>query len=311
MKRTCVVLIIVCIMAAANNAHAKHNTGARCLSFGIGARASGMGEAMGAIADDTSAIYWNPAGLGFIQNMQIMAAHYQLYPDISNGCYHNFMGGIMPLGKNNGVVGSGIIYLSQGDYPIMKDYDGLGALEQTGECHARDIAWIVSYGRMFEKNMAIGGGIKYIDSKLYTDHDGHAMAIDLGVLARDVGRKGLSVGVSLTNYGDRIYYQGKAQADALPLALRLGLGYRVNDKLLLAADLNQQIHDKYIGINLGIEGYLMNNFIVRAGYFDKGAGLKGITYGFGVPCGRHRFDFANTPGGDLGRINKMTMGMGF
>ncbi|MFH1860252.1 MAG: PorV/PorQ family protein, partial [bacterium] len=303
MKRACVVLIIMC-MIVANNVHAKHNTGAKCLIFGVGARASGMGEAMGAVVDDASSIYWNPAGLGFIQNMQFMATHYQLYPDISDGCYNNFMGGVMPLGKSNGVIGGGIIYFSQGTYPVMKDYDGLGVLEQTGECYARDIAGIASYGRMLGKNMAVGGGIKYIDSKLYVDYDGHAMAIDLGVLAKDVVRKGLSVGVSLTNYGNKIYYQDKPQADVLPLALRFGVGYRLNDEIILACDINQQVNDKYTGINLGIEGYLMNNFIARAGYLDKGAGLKGITYGFGVPYGRYRFDFANAPGGELGRINK-------
>lgn len=311
MRRMCFCLFMVCtmMMVVVNDACARHNTGAQFLGFGIGARASGMGEAMGAVADDASAIYWNPAGLGFIQNMQVMAAHHQLYPGISDGFYHNFMGGVMPLGKEMGVIGGGVIYVAKGSHPIMKEYDGLGALEQTGEFYSRDMSWIVSYGRMLRNGIAVGGGIKYIDSKLYVD--GQAMAVDLGVLAKDVVRKGLNVGVSLTNYGNKIYYQDKYQADALPLTLRIGAGYRINDELLLACDINQQINDKYIGTNLGIECYLMNNLIARAGYFDKGAGLKGLTYGFGVPYGRYRFDFANAPGGELGRINKVSVGMGW
>ncbi|MEK7275328.1 MAG: PorV/PorQ family protein, partial [Candidatus Desantisbacteria bacterium] len=286
MRKLYLWLIMLSMITAINDAYAKHNTGAKCLTFGIGARASGMGEAMGAVADDVSAMYWNPAGLGFIKDMQVMTAHHQLYPDISNDFYHNFIGGVMPLKvdkKNKAAIGAGVIYLAQGINPIMKDYDGMGTLEQIGEFQSRDIAAIVSYGQRLKENIAVGAAIKYIDSRLYVNYDGHAAAIDFGVLARDVTRKGLNVGVSLANYGNKIYYQDKPQADALPLTLRFGIGYRINDEFLLAADINQQINDKYIGINLGIEGYLVNNFIIRAGYFDKGAGLKGLTYGFGVP----------------------------
>lgn len=311
MRRIYLCLIIVCMILIVNDAQAKYNTGAKSLSFGIGARAPGMGEAMGAIADDTSAIYWNPAGLGFIQNMQVMAAHHQLYPDINDDFYHNFIGGIMPLKESKGAIGVGIIYLAQGINPIMKSYEGMGILEQVGEFQSRDIATMLSYGQRIKGNIAVGATIKYIDSKLYIDYDGHALAVDLGVLARDVTKKGLSVGMSLTNYGNKIYYQDKPQADDLPFSMRFGIGYQINNEFLFACDINQQINDKYIGINLGLESYLTNNFIVRAGWLDKGAGLKGLTYGFGVPYGRCRFDFANLPGGELGRINKVSVGMGF
>ncbi len=314
MKKLYFCVIMLSIITAINDAYAKHNTGAKCLTFGIGARASGMGEAMGAIADDASAMYWNPAGLGFIQNMQVMASHHQLYLDISDGCYHNFIGGVMPLKvdkKSKGVIGTAIIYFDQGVNHGMEDYDGMGTLKQTGDFQSRDIAAIISYGQRLNENIALGATMKYIDSKLYVDHDGHAIAIDFGVLAKDVTRKGLNVGVSLANYGNKIYYQNKPQADALPLTLKFGIGYRINNEFLLAADINQQINDKYIGINLGIESYLVNNFIVRAGYFDKGAGLKGLTYGFGVPFNRYRFDFANLPCGELGRVNKVSVGMRF
>src|SRR5512138_2608050 len=37
---------------------------AQFLKIGIGARAVGLGEAYGAVADDSYALYWNPAGLG-------------------------------------------------------------------------------------------------------------------------------------------------------------------------------------------------------------------------------------------------------
>ena len=38
-------------------------TTAQFLKIGVGARASAMGEAFTAVANDASALYWNPAGL--------------------------------------------------------------------------------------------------------------------------------------------------------------------------------------------------------------------------------------------------------
>jgi long-chain fatty acid transport protein len=40
-------------------------------TFGVGARARGMGGAFRAIADDWSAAYWNPAGLAYLENNEL------------------------------------------------------------------------------------------------------------------------------------------------------------------------------------------------------------------------------------------------
>ena len=39
--------------------------------LGVGSRAMGMGGAYVGIADDYSALYWNPAGLGQIRRMEV------------------------------------------------------------------------------------------------------------------------------------------------------------------------------------------------------------------------------------------------
>ena len=41
---------------------------AEFLTIPVGARGIGMGSAYSAVADDISAIWWNPAGLGFLEN---------------------------------------------------------------------------------------------------------------------------------------------------------------------------------------------------------------------------------------------------
>src|ERR1035437_6997831 len=48
------------------------------LKLGVGTRATGMGCAFTSIADDASAAYYNPAGTGKLQGLELMAETYIL-----------------------------------------------------------------------------------------------------------------------------------------------------------------------------------------------------------------------------------------
>src|SRR5262245_56052429 len=52
------------------------------LRIGIGARATGLGETFVAVANDPSAIYWNPAGLASIQRSELLLSHIEWPADI-------------------------------------------------------------------------------------------------------------------------------------------------------------------------------------------------------------------------------------
>ena len=63
------------------------------LRMGVGARALGMGGAFTGIADDPSAAYWNPAGLGQIHNFQLEFMNVNLPFDRT----FNYFSAILPL----------------------------------------------------------------------------------------------------------------------------------------------------------------------------------------------------------------------
>jgi len=67
---------------------------AQFLKIGVGARASALGDAFVAIANDVSALYWNPAGLVQFKNDEIIFSHNKWVVDIN----HDFLGGVYHFG---------------------------------------------------------------------------------------------------------------------------------------------------------------------------------------------------------------------
>lgn len=68
------------------------------LKLPVGARALGMGSAFVALADDATAVYWNPAGLVFASQRQAWAEHAEQFGDLVN---HDFLAFQLPLAKTS------------------------------------------------------------------------------------------------------------------------------------------------------------------------------------------------------------------
>src|SRR2546426_4819186 len=84
------VLVAASALAAAGPARAQLKLGDQrvgtssgsFLRIGVGARATGLGESFVAVANDPSAIYWNPAGLASLQRSELLLSHIQWPADI-------------------------------------------------------------------------------------------------------------------------------------------------------------------------------------------------------------------------------------
>ncbi len=63
-----ILVVVACVLSSAPSAMADYPV---ITSRGIGARALGMGNSFVSLADDFSAVYWNPAGLGFVPIREI------------------------------------------------------------------------------------------------------------------------------------------------------------------------------------------------------------------------------------------------
>src|SRR5262245_8506075 len=81
------------IAAAPVTAHAQSSLGGQragtssgtFLRIGVGARAVAMGESFVAVANDPSAIFWNPAGLASLQRNEVGLSYVQWPADVDYG----------------------------------------------------------------------------------------------------------------------------------------------------------------------------------------------------------------------------------
>ena len=128
------------------------------LKIGAGARAVGMGETFVAIANDVSALYWNPAGLEQFTDDEVMFGHAEYVIDIKHeffGITHHFTSG--------DAVGLSVISLHMQDMPVTTETQPFG----TGQYFSfGDIAVGLTYARKMTDQFSFGITMRYIEETL-------------------------------------------------------------------------------------------------------------------------------------------------
>ena len=114
-------------------------TAANFLEIGVGSRATSMGDAYVAVANDVSSIYWNPAGLASVSNSSALFMVQPWLVEIDM----LFAGGAVVV-PNVGVIGLGITHLDYGEMDVtnLEYQDGTG--ERFG---ASDMAATLTFSR--------------------------------------------------------------------------------------------------------------------------------------------------------------------
>jgi len=173
------------------------------ISLGTG---SAMGDANVAMTNDLMSIYWNPAGLGYMDKSE---AKFSNQPYIVNtGVQFAGVGIVVP---RVATLALGVTHIGFGETEVTT----LSYPEGTGEKYtANDYAVSLSAGRRLTDWFAFGATAKYIASQIWhTTASG--TAIDLGVIvnthffsSKGRGLDGMNIGMSISNYGGGLSYDG-------------------------------------------------------------------------------------------------------
>lgn len=244
------------------------------LNMGIGARAMGMGGAFISVADDSTAIYWNPAGLGTINKYSIAAmgqsvgaGQWETIKDISPS--FQFIGFTFPVNTfripyvNNetNTFGFGIVSLSLDEIPLTSvDQNGVIIRDTFADSES---AYYFSYGfPVADQNASLyfGTTIKYIMQSFSKISDGNASGYDIeaGMLC---GFGNLNLGLVFQRGVQLMWANGRR--DSGPMVTKLGISKKLpvykSLSLLGSADLVQR-QGQPLNINLGGEfGYEMQS----------------------------------------------------
>jgi len=195
-------------------------------------RAPGMGNAGVAIADNASAVFWNPAGLAFQdKGTQIAFTHANWLPNFNTDLFYDYLVGRTYI-DGIGTIGGHITYLNLGEQERRGETGQL-----LGTFNSYELAAGLSYAYRLNENWALGTGFRFIYSRLTPNIDvsgqtakaGTSVGLDLATLYKSSEfnlferSSQFSAGLNLSNIGPAIQYTDDAQSDPIPTVLRMGV----------------------------------------------------------------------------------------
>ncbi|MDE2956923.1 MAG: PorV/PorQ family protein [Bacteroidota bacterium] len=277
-------------------------TAAEFLSIPVGARATGMGGAVAASTADATSMYWNPSGLGRMEQASFMAEHASWLAGIN----FNFAGAAIPT--RLGTFGLSVTALQTPSMLVttVEDQEGTGETFRAAS-YAAGLSW----GRAMTDRFAFGATVKLLNERIWHS-SATGLALDVGTVFVTPFR-GIRLGASIANFGTKMQMTGddllvvsdidpvnrgnnesnrahlKTERFGLPLMMRIGLATEVisteSMRLTVAADVLSPNNSRQF-VNTGIEMGLLGDLLqVRAGYselflrdsirsFTVGAGLR-------------------------------------
>ncbi|MEX0686670.1 MAG: type IX secretion system outer membrane channel protein PorV [Balneolales bacterium] len=240
-------------------------------------RTAGMGNAGAAVADNASAVFWNPAGLAFQSGNEISITHANWLPQFDVGLFYDHLVGKYEI-DGIGVVGGHITFLNLGEQTLTDP----GSPDPRGTFSSYEIASGLSYGFKINENFSVGTGLRFIFSNLVpantqvggqTARNGTSVAFDLaGMYKSNTFRvfnrnASISTGFNLSNIGPPIQYADEAQKDPLPTLLRVGWSYTMDldadgfNTLTLANDFSKiMARNDTSGQAMGVAEALFNSW---------------------------------------------------
>lgn len=283
-----IIGILILIPHLAGYANGPGTSAASFLKIGIGARASAMGDAFTALAQDGTSLYWNPAGLTYLTEKEILATYNSWFEEIKQG-YLSF---IFPSSK--GKVGLGISYVDMGKIEGRDEYGN-----PTGDFTASDTHIFIGYANKF-KRTSWGITLGWLEDTIKNDKKNVFLG-NVGFLYPVSDR--FSLGLVAQNIGSKLGY------DPLPLTFKLGAASKLKN-VTFALDIAKPQDDE-VYYCLGAEWWLRDALALRAGYKTNQDAGEGWSAGLGFKFGRSDLDYAYVPYGDLGSTHRISWRMTF
>jgi hypothetical protein len=298
------------------------------LKIGVGARGVGLGETFTAIANDASALYWNPAGLTQFSENQVIFAHTEYVVDIK----HEFAGAAYHLTPTD-VLGFSLTSLHTDEMEVTTETQPMG----TGRYFKfGDLGLAASYARRMTDQFSFGVTVRYVDETLDRIHMRGIMT-DLGTFYW-TGLGTSRFAIVITNFGADVTPSGEVsgygdtttssfQSFSPPTVFKLGFAMEPwemeRQRITTSIELNHP-NDNAENVHLGMEYAWDTWLFLRAGvkrtigepfFGHDNSSSNDVTLGFGVAAtvtqARVNFDYAYANFNLLGSVHRVSLSVSY
>lgn len=239
------------------------------LKLGVGARGVAMGESFVAVANDASALYWNPAGLVQFSGDQAIISHTDYVVDIK----HDFLGIVHHFDESD-AAGIAVSSLHMADMEITTETQPFG----TGQYFTfGDVSVGLTYARKMTDQFSFGATVRYVEETLDVLKMRSVM-VDLGTYYwTGIGNSRFAVVIA--NFGADVAPKGTVtqlsgaevssfQSFSLPTVFKLGFAMDPiltdNERLTTSVQLTHP-NDNAENVRLGAEFGWQNTLFLRGG----------------------------------------------
>lgn len=265
-------------------------------SWGLGARAEALGRAYASLADDAAALYWNPAGLAFLERTEVSFAYGAPFREVGGVALGDAVVAkplIYSMGEEAGGVGS------LGTLAAALAFRRAGGIVEANEAGPTgrtfadtDVELYLGYAHTLGDKGAFGLTLKNVTRKT-ADYSDSGFGLDLGGTFEPL--TDLTLGAVLRNViAPNIRL--KALKNAPPLTLEIGAGYDLFGLVSPVASI-AVTREAFYDVGAGVEITPVKYVALRGGYYT---GDERARAGLGFALGDFRFDYAMRIGGPLG-----------
>jgi tetratricopeptide (TPR) repeat protein len=276
MRRPAVILVVLLTLGYVCAVASEDGGTESVFNLGAGARAMGMGNGFVALADDATAVYYNPAAMPYLQSQQISLLHTVLF----EGTTYDYVSYVYPGGSLGGF---GVAGMRLGT-------DDIGRRDEVtdlGKFSASQVRMLIAYGRSFGGRLSAGASLKLAHQSI-DNYSAYGYGLDFGGQMRL--NENLRAGILLQDaIGPRLEL-GSAD-ERTPFNIKTGVACLVkpNSRSLSAAvtfDLDKP-EKRSFKVRTGLELIHSSGLILRSGY-DR----DNFTLGLGIYYQDLTFDYA-------------------
>lgn len=330
MKKFFTIILSLLFITLANPQNPNLGTsGAQFLEIPVGAKAEAMAGAVVGYIDDASALFWNPAGIVKVKNVDAFFSYMDWF-----GMFDHSAAAIVFNLDDIGSLGASIIMFNTNEMEITTEVEpnGTGRFFDAG-----DLALSVSYARYLTDRFSVGLSVKYVNQRIWNE-TASGLAFDIGTQYR-LDFQNLTIAMSMTNFGSDLRFDGpdldinyekseiyptritpaRLQTDDFPLPLnfQVGIAFDIFQadfvKMRGAIDATHP-NDNNERVLFGTEFSFFDRFYFRGGYklnfddqtFAFGAGANVI-----VASSAIFFDYAYSVYDLLPGVHRISVNLNF